>query len=114
MVHSGPDVVLVEDIVVTVPGHQVKHLRKPTGDTQGRLHTHTHTNNNTHNAVSHTPIQVLSHQILHSDRIEPLLLGSLGVTWHLLILLIELQVQTHVSLLLPMGTKGRRARHMVY
>lgn len=63
---------------------------------------------------THTPIQVLRHQLLHSVRVEPLLLSSLGVTWHLLILLIELQVQTHVSLLLPMGTKGRRARHMVY
>lgn len=41
LVLRRPDVVLVEDIVVTVPGDQVKHFGEPTGgDTMQVTHAH--------------------------------------------------------------------------
>lgn len=59
------------------------------------------------------PVQVFSQQLLHSSRVEPLLLSSLGVTRNLLILLVELQVEANVGAMLPTGTERAQTKVMI-
>lgn len=109
LVRSRPDVIFVENIIVAIFGHCVKHFRKPRKGinvilSNAKADGAVDERKDGSGAFSFLPVQVFRKQLLHSNRVQPLLFSSLGVSRNLLILLVELQVQADVRSLFPTGT----------